>query len=109
MKAIQAIIFTLIILFTACSKRTTQDSMFKGRKFKTKNGVAYDKQFKRKPPSVQYAEGFATDDDPEKAAKKAKKEMEKKKRMSQKARSKHNKKVRTKVKTTKERPSGGGS
>lgn len=83
--------------------------MFNGRKFKTKNGVKQDVNYKKTPPSVEYAKGFTTEDNPKKAAKKAEKELVKKKRASQKARSKHNKKTRVKVKTTKGRPNGSGS
>ena len=88
--------------------------MFNGRAHKTKKKGIYDAGLNRRVPiSIQTAKDIDKlskhDDNPKKAAKLAEKEIEKKKRASQKARDKHNRKRRVKVKTTKGRPGGGGS
>jgi ElaB/YqjD/DUF883 family membrane-anchored ribosome-binding protein len=80
--------------------------MFKGNKYtrknKSKNGTYSNaKKIAKKPPSVEYAEGYIADDNPKKTAKKINKQMEKNKRKAEKKREKHNKKVRQKIKTTK--------
>ncbi len=107
------LLLSILILFS-CNPKIDQSSMFNGRAHKTKKKGIYDAGLKgRKSISMQIAQDYDKlskhDDNPKKAAKLAEKELAKKKRISQKARDKHNKKRRVKVKTTKERPSGGGS
>jgi len=85
--------------------------MFNGRSHKTKKKGIYDAGLNsKKSVSVQLAKEYdklsKNDTDPKKAAKKELKALEKKKRISQKARAKHNKKTRVKVKTTKGKAGG---
>lgn len=87
--------------------------MFSGRSTTNKKMGQYDTGVRRnKPMSVQLTEDMrkANGDvsDPRKEAKKAEKELKKKQAVSQKARSKHNRKVRQKVETTKGKTTGGG-
>ena len=107
-------IFLSLLFIYSCNPKIDQSSMFNGRAHKTKKKGIYDAGLNRKTPmSIQTAKDIDKlskhDDNPKKAAKLAEKELEKKKRASQKARDKHNKKRRVKVKTTKGRPGGGGS
>ncbi len=104
------IFFSALILF-ACNPKIDQNSMFNGRSHKTKKKGIYDAGLNgRKSVSMQIAQDYDKlskhDDNPKKAAKLAEKELAKKKRASQKARDKHNRKRRVKVKTTKGRPGG---
>lgn len=104
----------LFFILFSCNPKIDQSSMFNGRAHKTKKKGIYDAGLNRRVPiSIQTAKDIDKlskhDDNPKKAAKLAEKEIEKKKRASQKAREKHNRKRRVKVKTTKGRPGGGGS
>ena len=88
--------------------------MFQGRTTRNKKMGHYDTGVRRnKPISVQLAEdmreGSKEVTNPRKAARKEEKELKKKQAMAQKARLKHNKKVRQKVKTTKGKSTGGGN
>lgn len=89
--------------------------MFQGRNTRNKKMGHYDTGVRRnKPMSVQLTEDMRKANgnaatNPRKAAKKEEKELLKKQAVSQKARAKHNKKVRTKVKTTKGAATGGGN
>lgn len=85
--------------------------MFNGRSHKTKKKGVYDAGLNsKKPMSVQLKKDYDKlskyDTNPKKAAKKAEKELKKKKLASQKARTKHNKKVHVKTKTTKGKTGG---
>jgi len=107
-------IFLSVTFLFACKPKLDQNSMFSGRGKMSKKKGHYDDGIRRnRPMSIQIAKDYDKlskyDDNPKKAAKKAEKELAKKKRESQKARAKHNKKTRVKVKTTKGSPSGGGS
>lgn len=112
LKVVGFLLFT--VFFLACKPKLDQNTMFKGRDKVSKKKGHYDNGMRRnRPMSVQIAKDYDKlskyDDNPKKAAKKAEKEIAKKKRASQKARDKHNKKSRVKVKTTKGRSGGGGS
>lgn len=98
----------------SCSKKLDQNNMFQGRTTRNKKMGHYDTGVRRnKPMSVQLADDLRKENkdatNPRKAAKKEEKELQKKKAISQKARAKHNKKSRVKVKTTKGAATGGGN
>ncbi len=101
------LVFTALTL-ASCNRQTgqTQAQMFNDNKYtrkkKSKRGTySNTKQISKKPPSVEYAEGYIADDNPKKTAKKINKQMKKAKKQAEKKRKKHNKKVHRKIKTTK--------
>lgn len=114
-KSIQYIaLIILVLIIESCSKKLDQNNMFQGRTTRNKKMGHYDTGVRRnKPMSVQLADDLRKENkdatNPKKAAKKEEKELKKKQAISQKARAKHNKKVRVKVKTTKGAATGGGN
>ena len=107
-------ILSLVAIFlVGCNPKLDQRSMFHGRKTTNKKKGHYDTGVRRnKPMSIQIAEDLDKqtkhDTNPKKAARKVEKERLKKKAQADKARAKHNKKVRTKLPKVKKSKSGGG-
>ena len=108
---IVSVLLILAFTFSCRSRKLHQDSMFTNRSHKTKKKGVYDAGLhKKKPISVQIKQEYDAmtkyDTKPEKAKKKAVKELQKRKAKANKARAKNNKKRRTKVKLDKEKSSG---
>ena len=107
---LSGMIFLMSLALLGCNKNPgqTQAEMFNNNRYtkkkKSKHGTySNPKKIAKKPPSVEYAEGYIADDNPKKTAKKINKQMEKNKRKADKKRAKHNKKVHQKIKTTKKK------